>query len=84
MQAIHTKFISATNLKGSRIKAFCDAGSITVPYTYDKGESDTHLDVAYQLVKKLGWDDDHYGKLAQGSLPNNAGYCHVFVKGTRT
>jgi len=81
MQAIQTKYMPATNHRGARIKAWCDADAVIVPYTYDKDEAGTHLDAAYKLVEHLGWDDDHYGKLAQGSLPNNAGYCHVFVKG---
>ena len=35
MQAIQTKYIGPTNTKGARIKAFCAAGSITIPYNYE-------------------------------------------------
>lgn len=32
---IKTKFIGPTNYRGARIKATCQAGSITIPYSYD-------------------------------------------------
>lgn len=34
MQAIKTKYLPATNTKPSRIKAECEAGSITISYDY--------------------------------------------------
>ena len=80
MQAIQTKYLPATNTKPSRIKAWCDAGSVTIAYPYEYEESGAHLYVALTLQNKLGWNGPNYGELHQGALPNNAGYCHVIVK----
>jgi len=80
MQAIQTKYLPATNFKPSRIKAWCDAGSIIVTYSHEHDVSGEHYAAAQALVIKLGWTGPHYGVLKQGSLPNNGGYCHVMVK----
>ena len=80
MQAITTKYFGPTNHRGSRIKAECEAGQLTVGY-YDAklGEvrgDDAHQRAAYLLLKKLGWDDRW--DLATGTLKN--GYeAHVLV-----
>ena len=55
MQAIQVKYISATNTKGSRTKAFCYSGSITVPYNYSLDEEDRAMEAGYALIEKLGW-----------------------------
>jgi len=78
MQAIVTKYIGPTDTKGSRIKATCDAGSITIPYPHELSGEDVHAAAAMALVRKLGWDQHGYKPFWQcGSLPNQAGY--VFV-----
>lgn len=71
MQAIKTQYFGATNTKGARIKATCDAGSVTVPWDYACSVATNHYFAARELQNKLGWDD--YGPLAGGSLG------HVFV-----
>jgi hypothetical protein len=80
MQAIQTKYLPATNFKPSRIKAWSDAGSIIVTYSHEHDVSGEHYAAAQALAVKLGWIGPNYGELKQGSLPNNAGYCHVMVK----
>lgn len=80
MQAIQTKYLSATNNKPSRIKAWCDAGSVTISYPHEHNESGAHYCAAQALIIKLGWTGPHYGVLHQGALPNQMGYCHVMVK----
>jgi hypothetical protein len=78
MQAIHTKYIGPTNTRGSRIKATCDAGSVTIPYPHELSDQACHRAAAVALVVKLGSDDPHYGAgLLGGELPNNAGYCFI-------
>ena len=86
MQAIVTKYIGPTNTKGSRIKATCAAGSITVGYhnvdvdvDVAPYEAERHQLVAAMLQRKLGWDSEYYGRLESGQLPNGD-YAHVFVK----
>ena len=81
MQAIQTKYLPATNTKQSRIKAWCNAGSVTIGYPHEHSEADAHYSAAQALIVQLGWTGQHYGQLCQGSLPGNAGYCHVMVKG---
>lgn len=78
MQAIVTKYIGPTDTKGARIKATCDAGSVTIGYPHELSGQDVHAAAAMALVRKLGWDDGEYKPFWQcGSLPNQAG-C-VFV-----
>lgn len=78
MQAIVTKYLSPTNTKGSRIKATCAAGSITVDFhSIDALHyEDRHQKAADMLREKLGWGDR--GGLVSGGLPNGD-YCHVFT-----
>ena len=76
MQAIVTKYLPATNTRGSRIKATCDAGSVSISYPHELSGSDCHRAAAQALLDKLDWNK--YGALIGGGLPNNAGYVFVF------
>lgn len=79
MQAIQTKYLPPTNSRPSRIKAWCDAGSLTISYPHEAGPGEpAALVAAKALVKKLGWDTEHYGDLIGGGLPNDSGYVFVF------
>ena len=80
MQAITTKYIGPSNTKGARIKATCDAGSITVSYPHELSGQDVHAFAAMALVRKLGWDEanGYKGQWFGGALPSQAGY--VFVQ----
>jgi hypothetical protein len=77
MQAITTKYFSATNSRGSRIKATCAAGSVTISYPHELSGQAVHRAAADALVAKLGWTSDNYGELIGGGLPNG-GYVFVF------
>jgi hypothetical protein len=79
MQAIITKFLGPTNSKGPRVKARCDAGSITVNWVGSYGSDTNHFMAAKALAEKLGWTGDSYGSLLGGSLPDGKGHCFVFV-----
>jgi hypothetical protein len=78
MQAIVTKCISPSDTKGSRIKATCDAGSITIPYPHALSGDAVHAKAAMALVHKMGWHADSRS-WACGGLPNQAGYVFVWV-----
>lgn len=80
MQAIITKAIAPTNTRGPRIKATCDAGSITIAYPSGKDTETGHRMAAEALAAKLEWNNDGYGKMVCGGLPNQAGYVFVFVQ----
>ena len=75
MQAILTKYLGPTDHKGARIRARCDAGSITISYPHELSGYDVHAAAAMALVRKLEWQD--YGSWVVGGLPDQAGF--VFV-----
>jgi hypothetical protein len=90
MQAITTKYLSATNTRGSRIKATCDRGTITIPYPHDLSGDDVHTAAVRALVDRFAVEDlANYGTpkdgnpwlrpFASGGLPNKAGMVHVFI-----
>jgi hypothetical protein len=76
MQAITTKYLVATNTRGSRIKATCAAGSITIGYPHELSGMAVHAKAAKALVEKLGWGHAHYGDLMGGQLASGE---YVFV-----
>lgn len=78
MQAIVTKYFGPTNTKPGRIKASCEAGSITVSYSHDFDTEGCHRQAAEALVEKLGWTGDAYGKLICGGIKE--GFVFVFSK----
>lgn len=72
MQAIQTKYLGATNNRGSRIKATAGAGSVTIPYPHELSDHAVHRVAAQALADKFGWK----GELLGGTLPNGD---HAFV-----
>lgn len=70
---ITTKYLGPTNSRGARIKATCQAGSITIPYAYEGGIGACHAKAAQALIKKLDlkWGD----KFTVGS--DNDGYYFI-------
>ena len=77
-QAIVTKYLPATNYKPSRIKASCDAGSITISYPHELEPVEAHASVAIELHHKLGWDEKNM--LVVGGLPDSCSHGYVFVQ----
>ena len=76
MQAIQTKFIPCTNHRGSRVKAWCEAKSLTVYWDHALDVDGNHNSAARQLIKLLGWEG--HGLWFGGELPRpSSGY--VFV-----
>ena len=63
MQTITTKYLSATNTQGARIKATHTGGytSVTEGYDYALNSEDNHMVVAHMLAQKLGWDATYVG-----------------------
>jgi hypothetical protein len=73
-QAIITKFISPTNTKGARVKAKCEAGSITLEWDYALNGAQNHTTAAETLKAKLGWT----GRLIGGGFEGQ--YFFVFAE----
>lgn len=78
MQYISTKFLSATNTKGSRIKAKASSASesITISYDHSLDCEQAHAKAAMQLADKLDWK----GEYAAGG--NDTGYVFAFISGS--
>lgn len=74
MQAITTRYHGPTNHRGSRIKAVCAAGSITIAYDYSLDEEGVHRKAAFALRDTLGWTN----KLRSVPLPNGD-WAHVLI-----
>jgi hypothetical protein len=69
MQAIITKYLGPTNFRGSRIKASCQAKSVTMSWDHALNPSSNHLAAAIKLATLLRWD---YGVWVAGDLPDGS------------
>jgi hypothetical protein len=73
-QAITTRYFGPTHTRGSRIKAYYQGGSLTVPYDYALNADNNHRAAAIALQVKLGWRGDmHSGR------DHNSDGVHVFA-----
>lgn len=66
MQAIQTRYLCPTNSRGARIKAWAQAGSITIDYPHELSGQACHRAAAEALALKFKWD----GQLLGGQLEN--------------
>jgi len=89
MQAIQSKYLPATNSRGSRIKATCERGSITIPYPHDLSGDECHRFAVTALVWKFIEEDkvkyatppasNSWGRpFVTGCLPDGS-FAHVFT-----
>jgi len=75
MIAIETKYLSPTNYRGSRIKAFtCSGFNITIPYDYSLSHEKVYFKAVKELIKKynLEWD---ISKMNFGGTKNGYVFC---------
>jgi hypothetical protein len=65
MQAITTKYYGPGNVRGSRLKAECDRGSLTVEWDYSLGVDENHATAARALLDRFALEDvaEYGGKL---------------------
>jgi hypothetical protein len=80
MQAILTQYLPATNVKGSRVKATCQAKSKTVSWDHALNTDDNHKEAAKALATDLGWN---YGTWVGGGLPSDKGMAWVCLDARR-
>jgi len=80
-QAIVTKYLGPTNHRGSRIKAKCQSGSITVSWDSNLHINENHTAAATALAQKMGWlmVDGRKFQLLGGAMPDSSGNCYVIV-----
>ena len=76
VQAIVTKYLGPTDMRGSRIKATAAAGSVTVSYDDSLNSERAHAKGAQALAEKFGW----HGHWVQGGMPDDTGYCFVCLE----
>jgi hypothetical protein len=74
-QAIVPRYIAPTNHRGARVKATCNAGSVTIPYPYELSGAEPHAVAVRALLEKLQWS----GAWVAGGMPNGAGYVFVCI-----
>ena len=75
MKTIITKYLGATNHRGSRIKATTSSGiSKTVSYDYELNAIPNHKRAVHKLNEQLNWS----GEMVQGS-PNDTGDSYIWV-----
>lgn len=86
MQAIQTKYLCPTNVRGSRYKAWCERGSITLSANDALNSDDNHKAAAEALKQKFCKEDEaRYGPHKNpwsaptvfGTLPDGTG-AHVY------
>jgi hypothetical protein len=58
MQAILCKYLGPTDRRGSRVKAVCASGSVTLGFDDALGFDGNYEAAANALIAKLGWDKD--------------------------
>lgn len=68
MQAIVTKYIGPSNVKGSRVKATAQAGSLTLHWDDALGPDENHRKAALNFCMKFGWT----GTYVSGGLPDGS------------
>ncbi len=77
-QAIATRFLGPTDFRGSRVKATCQAGALTLSWDDACGIDDNHTAAARALATKLGWA----GRWVVGGLPDGTGNVYVWTDDT--
>lgn len=74
MKAISTRYLGATDRRGSRIVASdLDGNRVTIPYPHELSGEAVHRKAAEALCTKMQWT----GALAGGATKH--GYCFVFL-----
>jgi hypothetical protein len=74
VQAIVTKYIGPSNVRGSRVKATASAGSVILTWNDALNSEDNHAAAARKLAEKYQWS----GNWHCGGMPSNHGG-YVFV-----
>jgi hypothetical protein len=75
LQAIRTKYIGPSNVKGSRVAAYAQAGRRYFDWDDSLNPDENHILAARLYAQRLEWK----GKLVTGVLPDGS-YAHVFAE----
>ena len=74
LQAIETRYLSPTNVRGARVKATAGAGSVTLGWDHALNPDENHAAAARALCARFDWK----GTLATGQLATGH-RAHVFT-----
>lgn len=86
MQAIHTKYIPATDTRGARIKAYNESNprGLLVSIDYSLGDVERHFKAAQMFIdNKLSYAPLHK-TMAYGGSADGKGYVFCFLDSTVT
>jgi len=74
MIAIQTKYLPATNTKGSRVKAFTNDFNVTIPFDYSLNDEKVYFKAVKELIKKykLDWN---ISEMVYGGVKNGYVFC---------
>lgn len=75
MQAIVTKWMPPTDTRGSRIKVWCDAKALVVPWDHEYGAQVNHQNAIAKLLRAQGWG----GQWVTGAAPKRSPHFLVAV-----
>ena len=76
MKAIETKYIPATNTRGSRIRAYAEGvKSLSISYPYELSGSAVHAAAALALARRMSWT----GTLVAGGKADQKGEVFCFL-----
>lgn len=89
MQAIQTKYLPCTNVRGSRIKASCERGNLAIPYPHELSGDEVHREAVRQLLWRFIDEDkkqfatppasNPWGReFVTGSLPDGT-LAHILI-----
>ena len=86
MQAIHTKYIPATNTKAAKIKAYNEnhPRGVIVSIDYDLNDVQRHFKAAQEFVKTKLSVDQIASTMAYGGSADGKGYVFCFIDSTVT
>lgn len=70
--------VGPANVRGSRVEAVAEAGSITLSWDHSLNVDENHRKAAEALAAKFNWVGPYYGELIGGCLPKSSGYAFVF------
>ena len=73
-EAIFTKILPATNHKGTRVKAKCSLGEITLGFSYTGSAKSEQIRAVHSLMLKLNMTHNPY---TIHSAETREGYVHV-------
>jgi hypothetical protein len=77
-QAIETRYLGPTDFRGSRVKATCEAASVTLSWDDALDSVGNHDAAARALIRKMRWEGSDWYR---GATKDSPGY--VYVRASR-